>query len=89
MGRSLAATCRVAGSGTVSFLVGDASRIESNLNEPPEAGALLPLRGFFARSLVGYTRNTKKTVMSAWAISQMEQSTKLRANTDEYICILQ
>ena len=74
--------------GTVSFLVGDASRIESNLNEPPEAGALLPLRGFFARSLVGYTQNTK-TVMSAWAISQMEQSTELRANTDEHICILQ
>ncbi len=40
----------------VSFLTGDPSRIAVSLDALEEAGALLPLRGFLARSLVGCVR---------------------------------
>ena len=45
----------VAGAGWI--LAGDASRMDVRVPLPEEAGVLLPLRGFFARSFVGCTQN--------------------------------
>lgn len=69
--RSRSDTCREA----PSIFVGDASRIAANFDVPPDVGvatALLPLRGFFARSFVGYTQNTKNDGALAPVASQTE-----------------
>ncbi len=69
--RSWSDTCRAA----LSILAGDASRIAGSFDAPPDvvaAAALLPLRGFFARSFVGYTQNTKNDVPSASVASRTE-----------------
>lgn len=60
-----ATACRlpvVVGIAVASFLTGDASRIAVSFDAlAAPVGALLPLRGFLARSLVGCTRKQRPT----------------------------
>lgn len=79
--RSWSDTCR----GTLSFFVGDPSRIAASFDGPPDVAALaalLPLRGFLARSFVGYTQNTKNDGASASVASRTE-SRKADANAND------
>ena len=76
-----------AGAGAGAALTGDASRMAASVPAPEEAGAgaLLPLRGFFARSLVGYTQNTKNDVASAPVASRTEsRKSDANGNDDMY-----
>ena len=62
-----------AGAGAGSVLVGDASRIAPSFDALATAAALLPLRGFLARSLVGYTQKTKAKTVASVLVARAER----------------